>query len=89
VANNFIQPDMARLFRLAIPMTLLICLGPVPSEAVTQSDSQQEWISRSSQSRRSPKNKKPNKKHHHHAAAARPLTAFNVSTELQLEQIEI
>ena len=34
---------MAHLFRLARPMTLLIYLGPTPSEAVIQSDSQQEW----------------------------------------------
>ena len=42
-------------------MTLLICLGPMPSEAVIPSDSQQEWISQNSQSKKSPKNKKPRK----------------------------
>lgn len=42
-------------------MTLLICLGSMPSEAVIQSDSQQEWISQNSQSKKSPKNKKPRK----------------------------
>jgi len=52
---------MAHLFRLAIPMTLPIYLGPTPSEAVIQSDSQQEWISQNSQSKKSPKNKKPRK----------------------------
>jgi len=52
---------MAHLFHLAIPMTLPIYLGPTPSEAVIQSDSQQEWISQNSQSKKSPKNKKPRK----------------------------
>ena len=70
-------------------MTLLICLGPMPSEAVTQSDSQQEWISQNSQSKKSQKHKKPRKKHHNHASAAHPLTAFNISPELQQEQIKI
>jgi hypothetical protein len=77
---------MAHLFHLAIPMTLPIYLGPTPSEAVIQSDSQQEWISQNSQSKKSPKNKKPRKKHHNHGSAAHPLTAFNISPELQQEQ---
>jgi hypothetical protein len=80
---------MAHLFRLAIPMTLPIYLGPTPSEAVIQSDSQQEWISQNSQSKKSPKNKKPRKKHHNHASAAHPLTGFNISPELQQEQAKI
>jgi hypothetical protein len=53
---------------------------------VIQSDSQQEWISQNSQSKKSPKNTKPRKKHHNHASAAHPLTAFNISPELQQEQ---
>jgi hypothetical protein len=77
---------MAHLFRLATPMTLPIYLDPTPSEAVIQSDSQQEWISQNSQSKKSPKNTKPRKKHHNHASAAHPLTAFNISPELQQEQ---
>jgi hypothetical protein len=69
-------------------MAFLICLGPTPSEALTQSDSQQEWISRSSQSKKKPKHKKNHKKHHrnHHASSARPTTAFTGSSELQLEK---
>jgi hypothetical protein len=67
-------------------MAFLICLGPTASEALTQSDSQQEWISRSSQSKKKPKHKKHHKKHHrhHHASSALPATAFTGSFELQL-----
>ena len=69
-------------------MALLICLGPTPSEALIQSDSQQEWISRNSQSKKKPKHKKHHKKHlrHHHASSVLPSMAFTGSSELQLEK---
>ncbi|MEY3964097.1 MAG: hypothetical protein RLZZ106_1352 [Cyanobacteriota bacterium] len=64
--------NMTHLVRLLLPLTLLLCLAPTSSEAVGSTDplqdSQQEWVSRKSQSKGSSKGKKRNKhKHHQHA----------------------
>jgi hypothetical protein len=73
---------VARLLSLALPLTLALCLAPAGFEALSTSDehqgSQQEWISRKSQSKGSPKNKQRNKNkhHHHHTSTAQPAISL-------------
>jgi len=74
--------NVNRLLRLALPLTLVLCLAPTRSEALSTTNSEQgsqeEWISRKSQSKKSSNTKKRNKNKHHHHHTSAAQTALSV-----------